>query len=303
MQIITTAIFPIFCIILFGFVLRKKFYRVQKFWDILDSLTYYILMPSMLFYKIASAEINNSKELFSAFFIVLVGFLIVVFLSIILNFVFKFEAPKFTSFFQGSIRYNTYIFLAIVSSCYGEQGVLVAAYIMAFMIPIINVFCVAIFAIYIKQGNFSIYKTFKSIIKNPLILACLLGIFANLLNTKIIIFEPLRLIGTAAITTGLLSVGAGLKFGEIKNLNLEFYLSLILKLLIYPLLVFILSKTFNLNKELSSVAIFFASMPTATSSYILAGQMGGDKKLMSIIITLQTIISMFSIWVIYFFIN
>ncbi|QKG30110.1 AEC family transporter [Campylobacter sp. RM16187] len=299
MQVIVSAILSIFCIILLGFVLKRKFYKVPKFWAILDSMTYYIFMPYMLFYKIATAKITGSSDLLGALLLVLICFFIVVFLAIFINFFTKFEPAKFTSFFQGSIRYNTYIFLGIVNAMYGEIGILTAAFLMAFIIPLINIFCVCIFAIYIKKGKFSLQNTFKNIAKNPFILACVLGIFANFLNIRSEILEPLKLIGTSAITTGLLSVGAGLKFEQIKNLKPEFYLSSFLKLIFYPLIVFIGSKMINLSPQTAMVCIFFASMPTATSSYILASQMGGDKNLMSLIITLQTLISMVTIWLIY----
>lgn len=182
---------------------------------------------------------------------------------------------------------------------YGENGILTAAFLMAFIIPLINIFCVCIFAIYIKNGKFSIQNTFKSIVKNPLILACVLSLFANFLGIRSEIFEPLKLIGTAAITTGLLSAGAGLKFEQIINLKLDFYLSSFLKLIFYPMIVFIGSKMIDLSPQTAMVCIFFASMPTATSSYILASQMGGDKSLMSVIITFQTLISIVTIWLIY----
>ncbi|WP_218975680.1 AEC family transporter [Campylobacter sp. RM16192] len=157
---------------------------------------------------------------------------------------------------------------------------------MTFIIPLIN-------------GKFSLQNTFKSIVKNPLILACVLGIFVNFLGVRSEIFEPFKLIGTAAITTGLLSVGAGLKFEQIIHLRLDFYLSSFLKLIFYPMIVFIGSTMIDLSPQTVMVCIFFASMPTATSSYILASQMGGDKNLMSVIITLQTLISMVTIWLVY----
>jgi predicted permease len=39
----------------------------------------------------------------------------------------------------------------------------------------------------------------------------------------------------------------------------------------------------------------FAAVPTATSAYILARQMGGDAELMAAIITAQTLLSMLTL--------
>lgn len=89
MQVIVSAILSIFCVILLGFVLKRKFYKAPKFWATLDSMTYYIFMPSMLFYKIATAKISSSSDLLDALLLVLICFFIVVFLAIFINFFYQ----------------------------------------------------------------------------------------------------------------------------------------------------------------------------------------------------------------------
>ena len=46
------------------------------------------------------------------------------------------------------------------------------------------------------------------------------------------------------------------------------------------------------------VLVLFGAMPTASSAYILARELGGDLKLMSAIITTQTLLSIITISVI-----
>ena len=41
----------------------------------------------------------------------------------------------------------------------------------------------------------------------------------------------------------------------------------------------------------AGAALIFAAAPTSVSSYVLAGQMGGDSELMAAIITAQTLIA------------
>jgi hypothetical protein len=48
----------------------------------------------------------------------------------------------------------------------------------------------------------------------------------------------------------------------------------------------------------AAIALLFMASPTATSSYILARQLGGDATLMAGVITLQTAVSMVSLPVI-----
>ena len=48
---------------------------------------------------------------------------------------------------------------------------------------------------------------------------------------------------------------------------------------------------FGVEGVTATVAVLFASLPAASTAYILARQMGGDAPLMANIITLSTIVS------------
>lgn len=298
MKTIALAVLSIFVLIVLGFVLRQRIYRNRHFWDMLDSLTYFILVPSMLFYQIAVADISAADELLRGFMVVFAVLLILLMFLVVYNHFHPFPAAAFTSIAQGSIRFNSYIFLAIIGSVYHQSGLLVAAFIMALMIPLINVIVVAVFAVFVRDGRFSWYQTFKHMMKNPLIWACLLGFFVNFLGIEKSYLDSFKMLGNAAITTGLLSIGAGLRLPHFRALKTDFYLSGYLKLLAYPALVFTLCQAWHLNETITAICTIYAALPTATSSYIMAKHMGGDKELMSLIITLQTLISPLTMWLI-----
>ena len=70
-----------------------------------------------------------------------------------------------------------------------------------------------------------------------------------------------------------------------------------------PILIFVFAKYFELDNIMISILVLFAVLPTAPTSFILARQLGGDIRLMSSIITVQTLISaLFIILVLKFFI-
>lgn len=296
MQILINAVLPIFSLIILGYILRKYLLKDDDFWSKLDFLTYYVFMPSMLFYKISKANLSGTDDAFLSVFIVLGVLGILSILAVILNLFIKMKGDKFTSFYQGAIRYNTYIYLAIVQSLYGENGIVIAAFLISFAIPVINVLCVSAFAFYVRDGKFNPTRTIKQILTNPLIIACLLGGLANYLQLNISFFQIFALLGNAAITLGLISIGAGLSFKAIKTLKSDFYFSSFFKLILFPIITFALCNLFALDPFFTSICILFSAMPTATSSYILAKQLGGDTNLMSVIITLQTLICPVSIW-------
>ena len=69
----------------------------------------------------------------------------------------------------------------------------------------------------------------------------------------------------------------------------------VLKLVALSSLTWGLLKLFGVDGVEGSVAILFNALPTATSSYILASQYGGDAKLMASIISVETLLSMITL--------
>lgn len=68
-----------------------------------------------------------------------------------------------------------------------------------------------------------------------------------------------------------------------------------IKLLCMPACVLLLVWLLGLDPVSRDVALLFAALPTATSAYILARQLGGDAELMAAIITGQTLLAMLTL--------
>ncbi|WP_044419364.1 AEC family transporter [Halarcobacter anaerophilus] len=296
MEHILTALIPIFLLILTGFFFKKIDFPSAEFWKNADKLTYFVLMPSLLVYKLSTANLENLE----AFDFVLTGLLALVFvliLSIVLKFKMNTQGAPFSSVVQGAIRFNTYVFLGLVSAILGDKGIALAALLITFAIPAINVICITVFAFYVNDTKATFLGMIKSIIKNPLILACLLGGGINYFDiyTPIIAVKFIEILSASALPLGLLSIGFALDLSSIKEAKTELIVSSILKLVIMPLTMFVIGKLFSLEPFLLTILIIFGAMPTASSSFILARQLGGDTKLMASIITFETLFSLFTV--------
>ena len=222
------------------------------------------------------------------------GIFLILVILILLNMILHFENRAFTSIVQGGIRFNTYVFLALVNAVYGDKGLVLAAIVMAFAIPFINVLCISVFAIYTRNGKFSLLSFLKTIIKNPLIGACVIGGVINATGLPLPLFglKALSILSNAALPIGLLSVGVGLELKYLKHAKKELVVATVTKLLLFPLLSYGVGLLFGLSGISLSIAVIFGAMPTAVSAYILARELGGDVSLMASIITLQTIACM-----------
>lgn len=301
---IFTALIPIFSLIMIGYFFKRIKFPSYEFWPQADKLTYYILMPSLLIYKLSTASLNSTNSINFVLTALLTIFIVLLILMLLNKFL-KFQEDSFTSIVQGGIRFNTYVFLALADAVLGDSGIVLAAILLTFVIPFINVLCISIFALYISQNKLTFVYLLKSILTNPLIIGCFIGGSINFLGINLpVIFEnTIQILGQAALPMGLLSVGFGLVLKEMKASKKDIFTSSFAKLLITPIIMFIIAKYFNLDDTMISVLLIFSVLPTAPSSFVLARQLGGNIPLMSSIITVQTLIStLFIIAVLNYFI-
>jgi predicted permease len=292
MEHIFSALIPVFGLILIGYFFKRIKFPSHEFWPQADRLTYYVLMPSLLVYKLSNASLVSQNSL---------GFiasaLLAIFCTMIVLMITNKAIPSstsaFTSIVQGGIRFNTYVFLALAGAIFGNDGLILSAIILTFAIPFINILCITIFALYISNEKLNFIYLLKSIITNPLIVACIMGGSINFLGIQlpVVLNNTLEILSKAALPMGLLSVGFGLVIKEIKSSKSEVIISSFAKHLVMPLFIFAFGKYFALDNMMISILVLFAILPTAPSSFILARQLGGDVGLMSSIITVQTLIS------------
>ena len=146
MEHIFSALVPVFGLILIGYLFKRISFPSHEFWPMADKLTYFILMPALLIYKLSNAKFEANSVSF------VLASLIAIFLTmiilIIVNKITPTKNSSFTSIVQGGIRFNTYVFLAISGSIFGDTGLVLSAIILTFAIPFINILCVTIFALY-----------------------------------------------------------------------------------------------------------------------------------------------------------
>ncbi|WP_374447701.1 AEC family transporter [Providencia sp.] len=289
MDKILLALWPLFALITMGFVLRRTSLFSADFWPGAEKLNYFILFPALLINSLASAPLDNPKLLYlgSAIFCILAVSSLLVLLS---KYLFKITIPRFGAYIQGITRFNTYLGLAIVADLFGKEGVAVAAVIMAILVPSCNV--IAVLAL--SSGNkVSIKQLLLPIIKNPLIISCVIGILLNISPVGLPFGSEqlLKLLAAASLPLGLICIGGALQTATLRKEFKPIMVSTILRLLAMPLLAVLIAKLFSLpNLETVLLVIFFA-IPTAPTAYILTRQLNGDSQLMAGIITLQTIIA------------
>lgn len=292
---VLSALGPIFLMILLGALLKRGmvFPRLglgDAFWDATERLTYYVLFPAMLLTRVAGSSVGELQILPMAAALVAPILMIIGWLLLMRGRL-NMDMPALTSVMQGAIRPNIYVVIAAASALYGAAGNTLVAIAIAVVVPTVNVLSVILLARLngtAEPGSRSIVRALAS---NPIILAVFLGLALNGLNISLppILGPALDAIGRAALPIGLLCVGAGLDFAAAKAGQRGILISGFLKLLLLPTLTAFACFVFGVEGLTAKVAVLFSGTPAASSSYILARQMGGDHRLMAGILTAQVI--------------
>lgn len=297
---IASALGPVFLLIMLGAVLNWLNFPGRQFWPGIERLTYYLLFPALLVHRIALTDLSGVSLLPLA--AVLAGGLGLTSLLVLgLQYWLRADAPALTSAYQGAIRFNTFIGLAAASALFGDAGLSIAAVVIGLKIPLVNVACVLAFAVALGGGRPSFKKIARDLATNPLIVSCVIGLILNLTGAGLPGWtgETLAFLGATALPLGLLAVGVALNLTRLTGSLMLMGLSSVLKFAAMPLIMWGLAVALNLSPAVQQIVVLLACMPTASSGYILARQLGGDASLMANIITVQSLIgfAVIPLWV------
>jgi predicted permease len=293
---VVLSLAPVFSLIALGGVLRRLKLLGEEGWAALERLTYFVLFPPMMFMSIIEGSFAGADAL--ALGQVLAGTVITMAaLMLLARPLLAQDGPQFSSVFQAGIRWNGYVALGVISGLNGAPGVGLAAVGFAVLVPINNVFSVLVLSRYAGSTPASFGRVARSIAANPLIISTLLAIV--LVQAGVRVSEPvaqtLNLLGDATIALGLICVGAALDIGSMRSAKWPLGAGTALRLVVMPAIAFGLCNAIGLTGMPLQVAMLCVAAPVATSSYILARQLGGDARLMANIVTLTTLLSLVTI--------
>ena len=286
------ALAPIAVLIVMGAWLKRSRFLEDSFWAQAERLGYYVLLPALFLHGLATAKLDNVPVQGMIMALVLSTVMVAV-LMVGARRIIKGNDAAFTSVFQGGVRFNNYVGVSVVAGLFGAQGIALAAVANAAIVPTVNILCVLVFARYGTGGRMSLGKVAKQLALNPLVLACFGGILLQALGLGLPAgIEPvIKALGQASLPLGLLCVGAALELGSVHSWVRPVAYSSVVKFMIMPLTTLCECHVFGLDGKAAIAALLFQALPTASSSYIMARQLGGDAPLMAGIIASQTLLA------------
>lgn len=300
MTTIFSALIPVFLVIALGVVLRRTMLTEALHWVALEKLTYFVLFPALLVVSAAKADLSKVNLIEVAGTLIATVLLLsglTVALHRPVRRLFDADGPDFTSFYQGAVRWNTYVVLAVAGGMYGAEGITIAALALITLIPVVNVNAVVVLAAFSGREPPTARYILVQLARNPYISACLVGAALNVFHVPIpaVVLEFGDILGRASLAIGLLVVGGGLALKTMLRVKPLVLASLTLKLIVKPTIAVSLGLLAGLSGTELVVVSIIAGVPSAPAGYVLARQMGGNAELMAEILTLQIIAAAFTL--------
>ncbi|RST47685.1 AEC family transporter [Variovorax sp. DXTD-1] len=287
-------LFPDFSLIAIGWLLCRYTALDRRVWDQVESLVYYFLFPVLLFHSIVRSPLDfgaTSSLLTAGVGVGLSGIALAYALPYVPGLRSHIDRRDHAASAQIAFRFNSFICLALAERLAGPQGLLLIAVLIGVCVPMFNIAAVWPMARHAQSG-FA-----RQLVRNPLIVATLTGLLANLLGFTVPNWATptLTRIGAASLALGLLAAGAGMQFATLGRGKVLAVSVLSIRHLLLPLVAWGLSRALRLDATQASVLMAFSAVPTASSAYVLAARMGYNGPYVAGLVTLSTLLGVASL--------
>ncbi len=277
-----------------GFFLRKKEIVTVEIRKGLSALLINVVLPCTVILSFMNDSIVNSDLLMTCLLAVVISAIIQTVSIIASKFLFnRYEKMDANVLIYGMIVSNSaFIGIPIIQSIYGSEAVMFAS---VFQIPIIVTMWTIGLALFKPIDH---KHALKSVIRNPSVVAVLIGFIIMLTGIKFPIFITKTISSIASCTTAISmfvvgSVLADIEWNNLLDKKVLFFCSI--RLIAYPFIVFIVLTFVNAPTLIKAIAVIMTGMPAGSTAAILAEQYGCDAKFAAKLILVSTALSVITI--------
>lgn len=286
----------LFGIMLIGYILNKIKLIDNKKNKFISSFVINISMPALIVSSVCKNVSQKPKEVISFF---IIGVILYSLLSVLSYFIIRLLriGKNQSGLYQFMIVFGnvTFIGFPVVSSLYGQEAIFVTSILnMPFYI---FVFSLGIYLI-CQSSSRDVKVSLKNMI-SPGIVASVIAliIYFAQINVPNILAKGLGYLGKLTTPLSMIVLGVSLAQIPIKDIFTEkkIYIYSIVKLVILPVVAFLLISLYTNDRMLIGVTTITVGMPVASITVMLSNQYDADVKLASIGIVITTVFSVLTI--------
>jgi len=290
MNVIET-IAPIFIIILLGYLMRRYGFLPAPFAQEANRLTFLFTLPVLIFTGIIKSQMGDVT--LSHILTVILPTAAVFPAACALGIAIRLRKGRLGSFVQSTFHGNvSYIGLAVLFYMLGDEGLKRGSILVGFLILLNNALAIAVLS-WTSGRHRNMLKAVASVLKTPLIIATFAGMAVIYFRVPMpgVLMKTMAILANVALPVALVLIGASISIGTIKNSFGISLLSSALKLAALPYLAVLCAHVLPVPVRDLLPAVLLLATPTATSSFIMAHEMGGDPDLASGAVTMSTLLS------------
>lgn len=304
---IVNSLAPVFLVMALGWMLRSRQFLSATALQEMARLTYWVALPCLLFAEIAAAN-PMFGEAGRVFFVMaaatglgmVIGYGLARWLAI--------PRAAIGTFLQASFRGNlAFVGLPVImyaAATAGQNAAAAKATAVVVMGPMVALYNVAaVLALLLSRSRLSrqaLNQAFKELKINPLLLPSLAGVVYSALNWELppLVGRTLTALGQMSLPLALLCIGGSLVSTRVRGKLSWPLAAVVAKLFLLPLLGYAVAHLCGLSVQGTRIALILLACPTASVSYILVSQLGGDKPLASGAILISTLLAVLPLAVI-----
>lgn len=319
------AVMPILLLVFLGWFLRVINFADDGFFKKANTMVFKIFLPVLLFVNIY--EIESLESLNFSAVIYCVGAILLIFaVGYFLAHAVTKKRSHLGVLAQCSFRSNYAIIgIPLALSLGGESAVAFASVLSAVAVPMFNVLAVIILSHYSSEKEKgAVKKTLLRTVRNPLIIGVFAGIAVLFIRSFIpvgaegvpvftienslpFLYKALKNLAGVASPLALVVLGARFDFKAVGSLKKEIITGTAMRIVMAPLIglggAVLLSEVFGIFDFTATEYPAFISLfatPTAVSSAVMVGEIGGDEQLAGQLVVWTSVVSMASIYLIVF---
>ena len=299
---------PVFLVIALGYYLGRNAIISESFLGELNRLLFRVCLPALIVHSMATAtELPEGTGviilLFSLATFAVIG------LSIPCSRLLRLPRARVGTFVQATFRGNlAYVGIPIIlyalRDAPAETVASVLAQTMFVFAPAMVIYNVVsvFFLVSSHETNTgkSLNKIVIQILKNPLILAAMVGfiLYALPFDLPRALLDTLQFTGQIAAPASLICVGGSMAFVSMEGRYRSALVATALKIVAVPAIAYLLATLFHVEDHSRLILLVLSATPTAVASYVMAKELHGDDALAAGSIILSTALSALSLAVV-----
>ena len=289
---------PVFLVMAVGYALRQLGMLNDNFVTVANKFNFTVTLPFMLFQDISSVQI---RQVFDGGYVLYCALVSTVCFWAIWGGtkLFLKEKSMRGAFVQASFRSSAAVMgLAFIENIYGQSAMGPLMIIGA--VPLYNIFSVIVLTFEAGGGERDtgkIKNAFLNILKNPIIIAIVLGLLSSLagFDYPVIVDSTVNKIAQMATPLALIALGAGFEGKKaLAKIKPTLFASFI-KLVLQPLIFLPVAAALGFDGEKMIGILIMLAAPTTPSCYIMAKNMGNDGALTASIVVATTLLAAFTL--------